>query len=65
MNVTRNQLHQLVDVVNPAEMGLVYQLLMKFVPEDDVLPDEVEAIRIAEEQIANGEVYDESAINWE
>lgn len=65
MNVTRQQLHTLVDMVDSKEIGLIFQILTKFIPEDDPLPDEVEAIALADKQIANNELYDASAINWD
>lgn len=65
MKVSRKQIDCLIDNVEPSDYDLLFQLLMKFIPEVDPLPDEVEAIKIAKEQIANGEVYDGSAINWE
>lgn len=46
-------------------MGLIFQILTKFIPEDDPLPDEVEAIALADKQIANNELYDTNAINWD
>lgn len=46
-------------------MGLIFQILTKFIPEDDPLPDEVEAIALADKQIANNELYDASALNWD
>lgn len=65
VHITREQLYHLVQLVKPSDYDLLFQLLMKFIPEVDPLPDEVEAIKIAKEQIANGEVHDGSAINWE
>lgn len=65
MHITREQLYHLVQLVKPSDYDLLFQLLMKFIPEVDPLPDEVEAMKIAKEQIANGEVYDGSAIDWE
>lgn len=65
MNVTREQLHLLVDMVDSHEMGLVFQLLTKFIPEEDPLPDEMEALHLLDQQISNDDLYDASAINWD
>lgn len=35
----------------------VYRILLKFVAEDVAAPDEVEAIREARQDIANGDLY--------
>ena len=64
MNTTLNQLHNLLDNVNPKEYDIVFRLLLKFIPEDLPLPDEMEAIRLMDTAIANEQLYDESAIDW-
>lgn len=53
----RDVLHSLVDIVNEKEIETVYRILLKFVEEDEVAPDEAEAIRKAGEEIKNGELY--------
>ena len=39
------------------EIDTVYRILLKFVEEDEAAPDEVEAIRQAKQDIANGDLY--------
>lgn len=55
--MSRDTLHRLVDIVNEKEIETVYQILLKFIEEDEAAPDEVEAIRQAREEIARGELY--------
>lgn len=44
MNASRKQLHDLVDLVDDSDIDVLSQVLVKFVPVDDPLPDEIEAI---------------------
>ena len=50
-------MHSLVNIVNEKEIDTVYRILLKFVEEDVASPDEVEAIRQAKQDIANGDMY--------
>jgi len=64
MALTRQTLHDLVDIVDPSEFDIIYRLLVKFIPEDDALPDEIEAMRLAETEIANGETIPYDDVDW-
>lgn len=64
MSPTRQTLHTLIDIVDTNEIGILYQLLLKFVPEDTATADEVIAINIAEQQLANGEIVSHNDIDW-
>lgn len=55
--MSRETLHSLVDIVDEKEIDTVYRILLKFVEEDVAAPDEVEAIREAKQDIANGDLY--------
>lgn len=39
----REMLHLLIDKIVESELDKVYQILLKFVPEEPPLPDEMEA----------------------
>ena len=58
-------LHSLIDLLNDADAETIYRVLIKFVPEDEPLPDEVLAIRQGEADIAGGNISDFDSINWE
>jgi len=64
MNVTRQHLHNIIDAVNSRELNVLYQVLIKFMPEDEPEPDEIEAIRIGREEIKRGETVNHDDINW-
>ena len=61
---SRKQLHELIDIVDASELGVLFHLLMKFVPDDVATPDEEEAILLAEEELAQGETVSHSEIDW-
>lgn len=64
MNVNRQQLHNIIDVVDSEALNVLYQVLIKFMPEDEPTPDEIEAIRIGREEIKRGEILNHSDIDW-
>ena len=57
MNITKESLHTLIDIVDTREYDILYRLLMKFLPVDEPTDDEIEALAIADQEIENGEVY--------
>ena len=65
MNVTRQQLRDIIDVVSSQELNVLYQVLIKFIPEDEPMFDEIEAIRAGREEIKRGETVSHDDINWD
>ena len=55
--MSREMLHGLVEIVSEKEIDTVCRILLKFIEEDAALPDEVEAIREARQEIERGELY--------
>lgn len=55
--MSREMLHSLVEIVDEKEIETVYRILLKFVEEDAAMPDEVEAIREARQEIERGELF--------
>jgi hypothetical protein len=64
MAVNLKQLHYLLDNVDPAEYDILSKILLKFIPEVEPLPDEIETIKRIDAAVAAGELFDESAIDW-
>ena len=64
MTVNRETLHKLVDIVDIKDIRLVSQILMRFITEDEPLPDEIEAIKQADESIAKFGTVDYEEIDW-
>lgn len=57
-------LHSLIDLLNETDTETIYNVLIKFIPASEPLPDEIEAIKQAETDIANGDVRDLSSVSW-
>jgi hypothetical protein len=64
MNIERQQLHELVDIVDLSEFGVIYHLLSKFVYEDNATEDEHIAIKAGREDFARGEYTNFDDVNW-
>ncbi|MCL2212220.1 MAG: hypothetical protein FWB93_00085 [Oscillospiraceae bacterium] len=64
MSATRQQLRDIIDIVDSKELNVLYQLLIKFIPESPPLPDEAIAIAEAKEEISRGETVAHDEINW-
>ena len=67
MSPTRQTLHNLVDSVNVDEINLIYQILMKFIPEVTPEQDEIEVTRDYEKKKADGtlELINHNDIDWD
>ena len=65
MSPTKQTLHNLIDLVSPSDVNVLFHLLMKFVPEDDPTDDEIEAIEAAKKEIAAGEYVRHEDIDWD
>ena len=65
MNVSRQQVHELVDIINPSELNIIYHVLAKFIPEDIATPDEIEAIQIGRDEFLRGETVSHDDIDWD
>ena len=58
-------LHNLIDLLNESDTETIYNVLIRFIPEEAPYPDEAEAISQAEADIANNDVFKLSEINWD
>lgn len=55
--MSRDTLRGLVEIVDEKEIDTVRRILLKFVEEDAALPDEVEAIKEARQELERGELF--------
>ncbi len=55
--MSRDTLRGLVEIVDEKEIDMVCRILLKFIDEDAAMPDEVEAIREARQEIERGELF--------
>jgi hypothetical protein len=51
-------------MVDESGLNTLYNVMIRFIPEDEALPDEVEALKAADEEFARGETVSHDAINW-
>jgi len=64
MVATRQQLRDIIDVVDSRELSVLYQTLVKFIPESTPMPDEIEAIQLGRSEIERGETVSHDEIDW-
>jgi len=64
MVATRQQLRDIIDVIDSNELGVLYQVLIKFIPEAVPMPDEIEAIRLGRDEFRRGETVSHDEIDW-
>ena len=55
--MSRGALKDLIDVVDERELDTIYRVLIRFVEESPILPDEIEAVAAARRDRENGEIY--------
>ncbi|MDR1001478.1 MAG: hypothetical protein LBL96_11900 [Clostridiales bacterium] len=55
MAVSRQHLHALVDIVEESGLATLYNVMIRFIPEDDATPDEIDAIAQARAEYKRGE----------
>ena len=65
MIATRQQIHDIVDAIDAKELDVIYKVLVKFMPEDEPTPDEIEAIRKGREEFLRGETVSHNDIDWD
>ena len=63
MTATRQRLHTLVDMVEEKGLDTLYNVLIRFIPEDEPLPDEITAHTAAMEEYRRGEVVSHEDVN--
>ena len=64
MTATRQQLRNIIDIVDAKELSVLYQILIKFIPEVIPMQDEVEAIHLGRQEIRRGEIIIHDDIDW-
>ena len=63
--MSKEMLKGLIDLIDEADTETIFQVLVRFVPEDKPLPDEVEAIARANRSIAENGTVAYETINWD
>ena len=60
----RETLKGLIDMIDESDIETVFQVLIRFVPEDEALPDEIEAIERANKSILEEGTVSHECIDW-
>lgn len=63
--MSKEVLKNLIDIISDDDVDTIFKVLIRFVPEDDPLPDEIEAIEAANKDIAENGTIPHEAINWD
>ena len=61
--MSRETIKNLVDMIPEKDIDTIYKVLIRFIPEDDPLPDELEAIREAKPDTSPTAPH--NSINWD
>ena len=61
--MSRETIKNLVDMIPEKDIDTIYKVLIGFIPEDDPLPDELEAIR--EAKADTSPTVPHNSINWD
>ena len=62
--MSKAMLHSLIDLLSDSDTETIYKVLIKFIPEDEPLPDEVTAFQTALKDLQNNNVSDFNKIDW-
>lgn len=62
--MSKEMLKNLIDMLDDKDIETIYRVLVRFVPEDVALPDEVEALMIAEDSISKYGTISHDKIDW-
>ena len=61
---TKQYIHNLVDMIDAKEDIFILHMLLKLVPADIATNEELQALKIADEQFSNGEFEEFDAAEW-
>ncbi|MCL2353993.1 MAG: hypothetical protein FWC69_05120 [Defluviitaleaceae bacterium] len=65
MNPTRERIRSLVDIVEESGLETLYNVMLRFIPEDEPLIDEIESHKIGREEFVRGEYVSIDEVNWD
>lgn len=55
----------LIDLIDDRDIDTIFKVLVKFIPEEVPMPDEIEAIERANKSISEYGTVPHEAINWD
>lgn len=63
--MTKEMLKGLIELVSEEDIETLYNVIVKFIPENVPLPDEIEAIERADKSIAKNGTVPHDAVDWD
>ena len=63
--MSKDTLKGLIDMIDEKDVETIFQVLIRFVPEDVPTPDEIEAIKRANKSIEEEGTIPHDAIDWD
>ncbi len=63
--MSKEMVKGLIDLISDDDMDTIYKVLVKFVPEEAPVPDELEALKRANKSISEQGTVPHEAINWD
>ena len=63
--MSKEMVKGLIELVPEEDIETIDRVIVKFIPEDKPLPDEIEAIERANKSIAENGTIPHDAINWD
>ena len=63
--MTKEMLKGLIELVSEEDIETLYNVVVKFIPENVPLPDEIEAIERADKSIATNGTVPHDAVDWD
>ncbi len=63
--MNREVLKNLIELIPEEDINTIYQLIIKFIPEDEPLADEIKSINLAKEDIEKYGTTPHEQIDWD
>lgn len=63
--MSKEMLKSLIELVPEEDIETIYKVIIKFIPEDQPLPEEIAAIERANKSIAENGTISHDEINWD
>lgn len=63
--MSKEMLKNLIELVPEEDVDVLFRVIVKFIPEDEPLPDEIEAILEAKKDIAENGTVKHDEIKWD
>lgn len=63
--MSKEMLKGLIDLIDDNDTDTIFKVLVRFIPEDAPLPDEIEAIKRADQNILKYGTIPHESINWD